>query len=170
MNFEKHGLDVNMNLTIVDFNPAAGMALQGDVVLLMLPAHYSLNRNNPIPTGDRLIVALGEATGHHHSIDVSHQRNTAAVVSKLLSDAQEAAKNVPVTPEARIYKDDAIVTQLVSDNILTRKDLAIGILEIVGGSMVLEHQEHNGIRLPEGCYYVGRQIESAGAEQRLVAD
>jgi hypothetical protein len=36
--------------------------------------------------------------------------------------------------------------------------------------VVLSHEEHDGIRLPIGRYLIGRQIESAGADEHLVAD
>ena len=53
---------------------------------------------------------------------------------------------------------------------LTRADLAVAVLIVENGPMVVSHQEHDGIRLPAGNYLIGRQIESAGAEERVVED
>jgi hypothetical protein len=71
---------------------------------------------------------------------------------------------------ARMYRDPAVANEMVRRRILTRADLAIGCLVIEGSPMTVTHEEHDGIRLPEGRYLIGRQVESAGAEERIVAD
>jgi hypothetical protein len=69
-----------------------------------------------------------------------------------------------------MYRDDNAVAQMVRRGILTRADLAIGCLIVDGAPMALTHEEHDGISLPPGQYLIGRQVESAGAEERVVAD
>lgn len=155
-----------------------GVARQGDVLIFKLPKNIELNRVNEItPRSGKLILLEGEMTGHHHSIDVLERPTSKDVVvpiktSRTVEDMLSKASNV--TPAVtNFYKDDGVTKQLVDAGILTRTDLYIGTLEVSGGGdigVVLKHQEHAGIRLTEGCYYVGRQIESAGAEERVVAD
>lgn len=155
-----------------------GVARQGDVLIFKLPKSIKLNRVNEVsPTSGRLVLLEGEMTGHHHSIDLlehpsARSENVPIKTSKIVEDMLYNAANV-VAAEARLYKDDGVTKQLVDARILTRTDLYIGTLEVTGGGevgVVLVHQEHTGIRLTEGCYYIGRQIESAGAEERIVAD
>ncbi len=69
-----------------------------------------------------------------------------------------------------MYRDERAVAAMVSKGIITRSDLAVALLVIEGGPMSVTHEEHDGIRLPVGRYLIGRQIESAGAEERVVAD
>jgi hypothetical protein len=69
-----------------------------------------------------------------------------------------------------MFRDPAAVAELVRRGILTRRDLTIGCLVVEGAPVTVTHEEHDSIRLPPGSYYVGRQIESAGAEQRLIGD
>ena len=44
------------------------------------------------------------------------------------------------------------------------------VAETPGAPVELRHEEHDGIRIPVGNYLIGRQVESAGAEERVVAD
>jgi hypothetical protein len=73
-------------------------------------------------------------------------------------------------PSAKFYRDAKAAEQMRGLGILTRTDLVVGLLIIDVGSMVLRHEEHDGIRIPPGAYLVGRQVESAGAEERKVVD
>ena len=84
-----------------------------------------------------------------------------------MSDA--LAGRIPL-PSARLYRDPGVPEQMRQLGVLTRVDLAVGLLVIEVGPMVLRHEEHDGIRIPPGAYLIGRQIESAGAEERVVAD
>lgn len=167
--------DIN-HLSIVDFDPARGQAYQGDVAIVPVPPALAgrLNRSVEVsPVSGRLILQEGEVTGHHHGIDVldrpmaeaSPRRSMAA--GKLMADA--LAGSIPV-PSARLYRDPALAEAMVRDGPLARADLCVGFLVVEHGPMVVSHQEHAGIRLPEGVYYIGRQVESVGAEERRVAD
>lgn len=153
---------------IVDYNPSKGMAFQGDVAIVPVPADLAKNishKNEISPRDGRLILAEGEVTGHHHAITLDFPRS--AAVDKLMADA---LANKIAVPTAKFYRDDALLNSLVSQKILTRTDLCIGFLVIEGDSFVLSHEEHDGIRIPPGCYYIGGQVESVAGEMRRVAD
>ena len=64
----------------------------------------------------------------------------------------------------------ALAERLVEANILARADLCVAFLTVEEGFVTVSHPEHDGIRLPPGVYYCGRQVESAGEEERRVAD
>lgn len=68
---------------------------------------------------------------------------------------------------ATLYADMPLAQSL---KWLLRTDLMIGFLKVEGGPVNLKHPEHDTIKLPAGTYYIGRQVESAGAEERQVAD
>ena len=156
-----------MTASVRDFNPAKGMAFQGDVAIVPVPAKLAtgLNRSAEIsPRDGRLILAEGEISGHHHAITLPPR---SVEVDKLMADA--LAGNIAV-PTARLYRDTAMADAMRKSGIITRTDLCIAFLEIEGGPFTVTHEEHDGIRLPAGLYYIGGQVESAGAEQRRVAD
>lgn len=159
---------------IVDF--VGNQAYQGDVPIVKLDAKYSsaLKRNYEMIERDgRLILAEGELTGHHHHIKTEttfSAEQTAGLIAKSLAKSKAKAALKQDVTSARMYKDSELVARLVKDGVLLRDDLAIGFLEVTGDSVVVEHQEHDGIRLPTGLYYIGSQVESAGAEERKVAD
>lgn len=154
-----------------DFN---GVARQGDVLIFRLPKSITVSEVNEMsPTNGRLIVLEGEMTGHHHAIDVMDRPTHIPMKpSKTVEDIFFKAQNV-TGAVVKMYNDRGVVDQLVAQKILNRSDLFIGVLSIKNGGDVgclLKHDEHDAIRLTEGCYYVGRQIESAGAEERVVRD
>lgn len=107
----------------------------------------------------------GEVTGHHHTIVGKYSLEGAAQFrDDGLAREVEAAS---LQGSAMLYEDRDLAASLPW---LLRTDLMIGFLHVDGGPVNLEHPEHDAIQLPEGTYYVGRQIESAGAEERIVAD
>lgn len=164
-------------MTIRDFDPAKGCAFQGDVAIVPVPAAIAakLNRGEEIqPVHGRLILQEGEVTGHHHAITLERPvsrreplANPSLEVERLMSDALDGKIALP---SARMFRDQAIAEAMRAAGILTRTDLCVGILSVEVGPMTVTHEEHDGIRLPIGCYYIGRQVESAGAEERRVAD
>jgi hypothetical protein len=167
-------------MTIRKYDPAEGQAFQGDVSIIPIPTDITISRMQEIaPTKGRLILQEGEVSGHHHAIDL-RQRNfqaqpretgdpLLATRSPKLRKAFGGATRA-MLGTARMYRDDNAVAQMVRRGILTRADLAIGCLIVDGAPMALTHEEHDGISLPPGQYLIGRQVESAGAEERVVAD
>jgi hypothetical protein len=154
-------------MIVRDFNPADGMAFQGDVAIVPVPVKLaaSLNPAEEIsPRDGRLILAEGEISGHHHAITLPPR---SAEADSLMADA---LANKIAVPTARLYRDPAMAEAMLKAGILTRTDLCIAFLEIDGGPFTVTHEEHDGIRLPPGLYYIGNQVESAGAEERRVAD
>ena len=75
-------------------------------------------------------LALGEATGHHHSIDVMHEENENVEVTRYFNNWQHnsrANQGLGRVPE---------------------------YFEVVGSDATIKHQEHNPITLPSGIYRV----------------
>ena len=158
----------DMNETIHEWNPDAGDCLQGDVILFRLPASFSFSTADAVaPRDNRLILAEGEVTGHHHAIklvpDPVHFRDD-ALARELM------AATAPAAGVARLYRDGDAVQRLVRSGELVTGRLAIGFLVVEGGSVVLRHDEHDAIRIPAGRYYVGGQQEWDAAEARRVQD
>ena len=157
-----------MTNVVRDWNPAEGLALQGDVSIIPVPAGVRLTLSDEIsPVENRLILQEGEVTGHHHAIDLARPEPVNAEVERLMADA--LAGRIPL-PSAKLYRDPGAAEQMRQLGILTRTDLVVALLVVEVGPMVLRHEEHDGIRIPPGAYIVGRQIESAGAEERVVRD
>jgi hypothetical protein len=165
-------------MNIVDFDPAKGQAFQGDIAIIRMPDTIAIARTDELkPIAGRLIIQEGEVSGHHHAINVMERPQHAPAATRrakpsrtaerLLADALAGKIDVPT---ARIFRDPAAIEALRRADVLTRTDLAIGCLVLEHGPMVVTHEEHGGIRLPAGNYYLGRQVESAGAEERVVAD
>ena len=162
---------------IHDYVPDEGQAYQGDIAIVPVPDSIAIATTDEIkPVDGRLILQEGEVTGHHHAIALMerpaiHQgegrHKTSRNAESLMADALAGRIAVPT---ARMYRDPAAVEALRHAGILTRTDLAIGCLKVEHGPMTISHEEHGAIRLPPGNYYIGRQIESAGAEERIVAD
>jgi hypothetical protein len=150
------------------FDPSLGQAYQGDIMILPLPADISVSTAHEIaPIEGRLILQEGEVTGHHHAIYLLEN------VARFRDDglARDLSLAAPVDmPTARLYRDPAVGQELVRRRILTNSDLVVAVLVVDGGSMTVSHQEHDPISVPPGNYLIGRQIESAGAEERVVAD
>ena len=165
----------NLSATIHDYDPAKGMAFQGDVSIIPIPKGIKIDRSDEIaPVNGRLILQEGEVTGHHHAISLLDRSadaiapvKTSKVVQDLIADAQNGKIAVPT---ARLYRDPAAVDAMCQARIIIRVDLAVAVLVVETGPMCLSHEEHDTIRIPPGEYLIGRQIESAGAEERVVAD
>ena len=165
-------------MTVHDWNPDDGDALQGDVCLFRIPDHIEVDTSDELTAKNgRLILAEGEVTGHHHAIwdrnppasfreDGSgagvSEADTAAMVSQVATKAK--------TGTAKLYRDPAAIDALVREGHLTTEALAIGILIVAKHPVVLRHDEHDAIRIPPGRFYVGGQQEWDAAEARRVAD
>lgn len=169
-------------MNIRTFDPTKGQAFQGDVSIIPIPAGIAIGRHDEIKAvKGRLILQEGEVTGHHHAIAVGKARNfqaqpretgdpLLATRDPALRRAFGSAGRAETTGIARMYRDAAAVNEMVRRGILTRADLAIGCLVVEGAPVALAHEEHDTIEIPPGQYVIGRQIESAGAEERIVRD
>lgn len=180
-----------------DYDPRTGDFLQGDLCIFPIPESIRIAAGavEISPIDGRLVLQEGEVTGHHHAIalpQLRHFRDARPIAAdpamatrsprlrRALGGGRQRAADETV-PTARLYRDPAAIAALVTGGELTRTDLAIGILVIEGGPIVLGHEEHDGGRLPHawtdvngnarrGRYYVGRQVESLGADERVVRD
>lgn len=168
-------------MRVHDFNPAEGQAFQGDVAIIPIPSDIPISRHDEIaPKDGKLILQEGELTGHHHHIVVPRERNfrkTESVSDPVLNvrdtrlrKALGGKKTVASAPTARMFRDPSVASAMQHRGILARTDLVVGLLVVEGGAMTITHQEHDGVRVPPGNYLIGRQIESAGAEERAVKD
>lgn len=165
-------------MNIIDPNWTLGPdAAQGDLLLTCLSRlcpkiAKTLDRSSPIKSSSdgELRLLDGELTGHHHSI---YGRGVVMFRDDGLARDLAKATTVPAdefgSGAATLYRDPKLMAALIEAGHFTRADLLVGFL-VVDGSVVVRHQEHDGIRLPAGVYYIGRQIESVGAEERRVAD
>jgi hypothetical protein len=164
-------------MKVHDWNPDDGDALQGDICLFRIPDHIKIDTSDEIkPSANRLILAEGEITGHHHAIWL---RNPPTMLREDgagagISDADTAAMVAKATKRkagtAKLYRDPEAIRELVRIRKLTTAALAIGILEVEKSPVVLSHDEHDAIRIPPGRYYVGGQQEWDAAEARRVQD
>ncbi len=158
-------------MNVRDWNPDAGMAFQGDVALIPVPASLaaSLATNDEVkPIDGRLILQEGEVTGHHHAIRLpGFSAQPAMYADGALARTMGTTAALPV---ARLYRDDALARRLAAEGLLARADLVVAFLKVDTGPVVVSHEEHDAIRIPPGLYAVGRQVESAGAEERRVQD
>lgn len=154
-------------MTIRTWNPSEGDACQGDICLFRVPADLKIAEADEImPQAGRLVLQEGEVTGHYHVVKLP-----APVMFRDDAAARAAEAKAGIVPvSARLFRDDNAADDLVRRGELTRSDLAIGFLVVEGGEVTVSHEEHDAVRVPPGRYYVGRQVESAGAEERLVAD
>jgi hypothetical protein len=163
-------------MRIMDFDPAHRGAAQGDLYLFRLTDAEAKKLTGAIakaPQHGSIRLLEGEVTGHHHEIVLDREDGDAAdpeasaeviaVAALAIAKARSAASRGTAT----LYRDDDLARRLPW---LRRQDLIIGFLVVSGGPVVLRHPEHDAIKLPSGTYYVGRQVESAGAEERVVAD
>lgn len=165
---------------IHDYDPSEGQAYQGDVAIVPVPDHIKIDMADEMqPRDGRLILAEGEVTGHHHAIrlDDGRSANFHQIVRASVDplDGMSPGLKRKFAPKARagvarMYRDANAIREMVSAGILERTDFCIGFLNVEGAPVVLRHDEHDGIRIPEGRYYIGRQIESVGAEERRVED
>jgi hypothetical protein len=165
---------------IVDWNPDNGDAPQGDVCIFRLPQTIDLSKATDakeMPYRDnKLILAEGEVTGHHHAIWNPQptmfrpdEGSGGAVVPDLLAQLLNKPMG-KIAGVAKMFNSPSIISKLVAMGELTVSTLAIGILEVTGAPMVLRHDEHDGIRIPVGTYYVGGQREFNAALERRIAD
>lgn len=167
-------------MNIRNYDPSQGQAFQGDVSIIPIPKGIVISTVQEVkPVDGRLILQEGEVSGHHHAIDL--RRKNFQTQPRESGDPLMATRDPKLrkalggtakasAASARMYVDESVPREMVRRGILTRADLAIACLVIEGGPMNLTHEEHDGIRLPPGNYLVGRQVESAGAEERVVAD
>lgn len=164
---------------IRDYDPTQGQAFQGDVSIIPIPTGIAISTRDEIrPVAGRLILQEGEVSGHHHAVDLRQIRNFQSQ-PRVSGDPLLATRDpklakafgaMPKAVTAHMYRDAAAAQEMVRRGILTRSDLAIACLVIEGGPMTVTHEEHDGIRLPAGRYLIGRQVESAGSEEHIVAD
>jgi hypothetical protein len=168
-------------MRVHDYDPKQGQAFQGDVSIVPIPDGIQISTVDEIkPIDGRLILQEGEVSGHHHAIELrqkkfqSQPRETGdpllATRDPKLVKVLGGMPRARAAGVARMYRDAGVPNEMVRRKILTRADLAIACLVIEGGPMTVTHEEHDGIRLAPGRYLVGRQVESAGAEERIVAD
>lgn len=165
-------------MKVRDYDPRSGQCFQGDVAILPVPPDIHVSTNDEIlPEAGRLILLHGEVSGHAHAIAMPRKRQfrqPAAVADPVLTTRdtrlRKAFAGKPAVGTARLFRDPKAIEALRHKGLLTRVDLAIGLLIVEGGPVTVTHEEHAGIRLPVGNYYVGGQIESAGAEERKVVD
>lgn len=151
------------------WNMSEGSPVQGDLRLERLTddeaKHLSRDRVIKRSETGQLRLLEGEVSGHHHTIIGKYTLDGAA---RFRDDGMaRAAEASTLTGSAVLYEDASLGAKL---SWLLRTDLMIGFLAIEGGPVDLAHPEHDTIRLPAGVYYIGRQVESAGAEERVVAD
>lgn len=169
------------------FNPAEGQAFQGDIAIVPIPAEITISTTDEIrPADGRLTLQEGEVSGHHHVIELQRRFRLPSTIG---SDPALSTRDVKLRSAlrggrkasvgaARMFRDPAAVNEMVRRGVLTRADLAIGCLVVEDGPIVIAHlladgsptRDHDAIKTPPGRYYIGRQIESAGAEERQVRD
>jgi hypothetical protein len=168
----------NLPNTIRDFDPSKGCAFQGDISIVPVPAKFSLSKAHEIdPKGAMLVLAEGEGFGNFHALVLERPVKTSKAVEGLIADA--LARKIAV-PTARLFQDDALLSKMINKGPLTdgARRLSVGFLCVEHGPMVIQHikadgaptGEHDGIRIPERVYWIGRQVESVGAEERVVSD
>jgi len=155
---------------IIHYDPSKGNAVQGDVIIVPLPADTKFSREQPIQRdGNEQVLAYGEVTGHHHGI-TNGLRSPEPTMFRDDAMAADLAVKAPVAiGTAQLYKDDAAIQALASKG-LANSRLAVGLLEVKDGPVDLHHQEHATIRIPAGLYYIGNQQEFDAGEARRVAD
>lgn len=164
-------------MEIHDWNPDEGDALQGDVCLFRIPDSITVDTSDEITAKDgRLVLAEGEITGHHHAIwnrnppTMFREDGSGSGVSESDTAAMLKKATKRKVGTAKLYRDPTAMRALVRAKALTTDTLAIGILVVEKNPVVLSHDEHDAIRIPPGCYYVGGQQEWDAAQARRVAD
>jgi hypothetical protein len=159
-----------MMMIVADYDPNLGQAFQGDIAIVPIPKTVVIATHDEIkPIEGLLIIQKGELSGHRHAIKMAQSPMFGADVRNTVIRLLKRTTN-DGTAAARLYRDPTAVAELVRRGVLTRADLAIGCLVVEGGAVIVSHEQHGGIRVPPGQYYVGRQIESAGADARVVRD
>jgi hypothetical protein len=168
-----------MPKTII-YNPDNGPDIpQGDLLLTNLrhPV-FGTRWKDATPKGQTLRTAEGlvrllegEVTGHHHEI-VFGSKNINWFRDDAMAHDLAIAAPVTIGTAVLVMDNDLMNNIISSDHFDPRRtpQLIIGFLEVTGGPVELAHPEHDTWRIPQGLYYVGRQIESAGADERAVQD
>ncbi len=140
-------------MPVRDYDPCQGQAFQGDIAIIPMPNDIAIAANDEIaPVEGRLIIQEGERSGHHHAIhlfdNVAHFRDDG--LARWLSGEADTkpAKSRPAAQggTAHLYRDATAAQRMVTRGLLTRSDLAIGCLVVKGVSVVVSHEEHEGIR------------------------
>jgi hypothetical protein len=150
---------------IVDWDPKKGQAYQGDIVLMGIPDTITFDLTAEIAPRDiGLVLAEGEVSGHHHVIKMVPQ----PMLFRDDAIARDLEAAAPVAA-ARLYRSPDAIRKMIGARLLTTDRLAIGIL-YVSIPVVLRHDEHGGLRIPAGRYYVGGQQEWNAGEARRVQD
>lgn len=158
-------------MQIRNYDPTKpGQGFQGDVSIIPIPHDLAVATVDEIkPDKGVLVLQQGEATGHHHAIYLL--TNIPRYHDEAMARAMPTDMFVnPRGATAKLYRDPTVAPELVRRGILTRSDLATSCLIVEGGTMVVYHEEHDGVRLPPGKYLIGSQVESVGAEERVVRD
>ena len=150
-----------MTTTIRDYDPALGMAFQGDVAIVPIPKDIPLDLRNEIPPTDhKLILQEGELTGHHHAIELN----------PLPRHRQPHGRRHRAQHPPSIRPPLPNTTQRALHYAGPRHYHPLKLLLIKVGPMCLLHPEHDGIRIPPGAYLIGRQVEATATDERLVED
>lgn len=166
-------------MQVHDYDPRRGQAFQGDVAIIPIPAGITIATTDEIkPIDGRLIIQEGEMTGHHHAIRLpASQSRRFRQETRELGDPSVSTGNAKLRKlfgkpvgTAHLYRDREVANEMVRRGLLTRADLAVACLVVKDGPVTISHEEHDGIRVPVGNYLIGRQVESAGAEERVVSD
>jgi hypothetical protein len=145
--------------------------LQGDLCIHYLSDEEAARFTGEVikaPQRGSIRLLEGEVTGHHHEIVMdapTDETNAEAIAATQIALAK--AKAAASRGTATLLQNAEFARSLPW---LLRTDLMIGFLRIDGGPVNLIHPEHDTIKLPAGVAYVGRQVESAGAEERQVQD
>lgn len=149
------------------WNPSQGDLTQGDVILFRIPDNVKIDTSNEILARDnRLVLAEGEVTGHHHAIWMPQPamfRDDAIARATVAMNAEPAAK-------IKLYRDPAASEALVRAGQLSHARLVVGFLVVEGDTVVLRHEEHDAVKIPPGRYYVGGQVEWDAQQERRVQD
>ena len=119
---------------------------QGDVLVMSADRGAKAGEHIPGKDGAAATLALGEVTGHHHSIFDRGARLMAMEESR-------------VTGESALQMIARLGGGIVPDRLLKLEDPA-----------VLVHQEHDAIKLPAGDKVVRIQREYQPGAMRSVAD
>jgi len=143
-------------------------------------------------TGHHHAVSIDPSVGR----SANFARNEAVALAgdplqPILSARAKARAARPAAARTRLFRDRAAADAMVAAGVLERSDLCVGFLVVPPGQRTVVHEEHDGIRLPggdgstvqpdrnawpkgyafqAGRFYIGRQVESVGAEERRVAD
>lgn len=163
-----------------NWDPKKGDLTQGDVLLFRLPDDIKIDTSNEIaPRDNRLILAEGEFTGHHHAVWLAKpaaldgafaRANASDVLYQAHAPASDAERINEPMAKIKLYRDASAAEALVRAGQLSHGRLTIGFLVIEGNTVVLRHEEHDGVRIPPGRYYVGGQYEWSDAEAWRVQD